>query len=44
MGKRLRTGIYEATCPQFEKAVVVAKFARFEWEVPYLGNETTAYE
>ncbi|QKX54495.1 uncharacterized protein TRUGW13939_01582 [Talaromyces rugulosus] len=42
MGKRLRTGIYEATCFQFENAVVVAKFARFEWEIPYLENESTA--
>lgn len=43
IGEKLRTGIYEATCSQFD-TVVVVKFARFEWEIQYLENETTAYE
>lgn len=43
VGEKLRTGIYEVTCPQFD-TIVVAKFARFEWEIQYLENETIAYE
>ncbi|KAB8202570.1 hypothetical protein BDV34DRAFT_228228 [Aspergillus parasiticus] len=43
VGKRLRTGIYEAQCPGFD-TVVVAKFARFHWEIRYMESETTAYE
>lgn len=43
VGRKLRTGIYEVTCPQFD-TLVVAKFARFEWEIGYLENETIAYE
>ncbi|KAE8378128.1 hypothetical protein BDV26DRAFT_262114 [Aspergillus bertholletiae] len=43
VGKRLRTGIYEARCPGFD-TVVVAKFARFHWEIRYMESETTAYE
>lgn len=43
VGKYLRTGIYEVTCPQFD-SIVVAKFARFEWEIQYMENETVAYE
>lgn len=39
VGKKLRTGIYEITCPKFD-SVVVAKFARFHWEIQYLENET----
>lgn len=43
VGRKLRTGIYEVTCPQFD-TLVVAKFARFEWEIGYLENETIPYE
>jgi hypothetical protein len=43
MGEKLRTGIYEVKCPLSDD-VVVAKFARFEWEIPYLESETTAYQ
>lgn len=43
VGEKLRTGIYEVTCPHFD-TVVVAKFARFEWEIQYLENEPVAYE
>ncbi|KAF7616337.1 hypothetical protein AFLA_009834 [Aspergillus flavus NRRL3357] len=43
VGKRLQTGIYEAQCPGFD-TVVVAKFARFHWEIRYMESETTAYE
>ncbi|KAH2761566.1 hypothetical protein KXW10_000388 [Aspergillus fumigatus] len=43
VGEKLRTGVYEVTCPRFD-TVVVAKFARFEWEIQYLENETVAYE
>ncbi|KAJ9301216.1 hypothetical protein DTO271G3_1351 [Paecilomyces variotii] len=42
IGAKLRTGIYEVQCPQFE-GIVVAKFARFEWEIQYLEDETIAY-
>lgn len=43
VGEKLRTGIYEITCSRFD-VPVVAKFARFEWEIQYLENETAAYE
>lgn len=43
VGEKLRTGVYEVTCPRFD-TFVVAKFARFEWEIQYLENETVAYE
>lgn len=39
--RRLRTGVYEAKCPQFEELVVV-KFARFDWEIGYMEGETAA--
>ena len=42
-GQKLRTGIYEVKCPLFDE-VIVAKFARFEWEIPYLESETTSYQ
>ncbi|RAK93326.1 alpha-galactosidase A precursor [Aspergillus costaricaensis CBS 115574] len=41
--RKLRTGIYKVKCPQYDN-VVVAKFARFPWEVQYIENETTAYQ
>ncbi|KAH6653366.1 alpha-galactosidase A precursor [Truncatella angustata] len=40
--KKLRSNVYEVTCPGFDSKVI-AKFARFEWEVPHLEAETTAY-
>ncbi|OKL61932.1 hypothetical protein UA08_03018 [Talaromyces atroroseus] len=43
VGQRVHTGIYEVTCQQFDTPVI-AKFARFEWEIQYMENETTAYE
>lgn len=43
VGEKLRTGIYEVTCPLFNDKIV-AKFARFPWEIQYLENETTAYQ
>lgn len=41
--RKLRSGVYEVSCPGFS-STIVAKFARFEWEVPQLEAETTAYE
>ena len=41
--RKLRTGIYQVRCPQYDDAVV-AKFARFSWEIQYIENETTAYQ
>lgn len=41
--QKLRTGIYEVKCSLFDDAVV-AKFARFPWEIQYMENETTAYQ
>ncbi|RHZ54869.1 uncharacterized protein CDV56_107894 [Aspergillus thermomutatus] len=43
VGRKLRTGVYEVSCPLFDN-VVVAKFARFDWEAQYMENETTAYQ
>lgn len=43
IGRKLRTGIYEAKCALFDDTVV-AKFARFPWEIRYMENETTAYQ
>lgn len=43
VGEKLRTGIYEIKCPIFD-TVVAAKFARFDWEIQYIENETTAYQ
>ncbi|KAL8396356.1 hypothetical protein RB594_004659 [Gaeumannomyces avenae] len=44
MGRRLRSNVWEATCARFGSKIVVAKFARFPWEVGYLAKETAAYE
>lgn len=41
-GQKVRTNVYEVTCPGFNSPVI-AKFARFEWEVPQLEVETAAY-
>jgi len=43
IGRKLRTGIYEAKSSLFDDIVVV-KFARFSWEIQYIENETTAYQ
>jgi hypothetical protein len=43
VGRKLRTCIYELTCPQFD-TIVVAKFARFERQIGYLENEAIAYK
>ncbi|KAJ5124884.1 uncharacterized protein N7515_008709 [Penicillium bovifimosum] len=43
VGEKLRTGIYEVKCHLFNEPVVI-KFARFDWEIQYLENETTAYQ
>lgn len=42
-GKKLRSGVYEATCPQF-LTTVIFKFARFEWEIDALDSECAAYQ
>ncbi|KAJ5622342.1 alpha-galactosidase A precursor [Penicillium herquei] len=44
IGEKLRTGIYEVECTQFPNRTIVAKFARFSWEIQYLENETKAYQ
>lgn len=43
MGKKLCSNVYEATSPRFS-STIIAKFARFSWEIPYLDSETAAYE
>lgn len=42
IGERLRSNVYMASSPQFEKPIV-AKFARFDWEIGYYIAETQAY-
>ncbi|KAL4917598.1 hypothetical protein BDW62DRAFT_201623 [Aspergillus aurantiobrunneus] len=42
VGNRVHTGIYEVTCPQFDRPVL-AKLAS-EFEIGYLESEATAYE
>lgn len=44
MGHKLRSNVYEATNPRFPSTVMIAKFARFPWEVQFLEAETRAYE
>lgn len=41
-GQKLRSGVYEAVSSGFPRPVV-AKFARFEWEIPALDRECMAY-
>ena len=43
MGRKLRSNVYEATCPRFSSAII-AKFARFTWEISQLDAETSAYQ
>lgn len=42
IGERLKSNVYVASSPQFPKAVV-AKFARFDWEIGYYVAETQVY-
>lgn len=42
-GKKLRSNVYEATTPSFS-CTIVAKFARFAWEIDYLESECLAYQ
>ena len=42
-GTKLRSGVYEATSPRFP-VTVVAKFARFAWEIDAIENESAAYQ
>ncbi|KAJ5731357.1 uncharacterized protein N7483_005865 [Penicillium malachiteum] len=45
IGEKLRTGIYEVEYKsQIPNRTIVAKFARFPWEIQYLENETKAYQ
>ncbi|KAI9753683.1 MAG: hypothetical protein M4579_005035 [Chaenotheca gracillima] len=44
--KTILPNVYEATCPALglgEDTVVIAKLARFPWEIDYYNNETQAY-
>ncbi|KAF2962983.1 hypothetical protein GQX73_g10595 [Xylaria multiplex] len=41
--RKLRSNVYEAACSRLG-ATVVAKFARFSWEIPQVEAETVAYE
>lgn len=43
IGQKLRSNVYETTSPRFN-STIIAKFARFSWEIPYLDSETAAYE
>jgi predicted Ser/Thr protein kinase len=42
IGERLRANVYEVSSPQFDRRVI-AKFARFEWEIGYYVAETQVY-
>ncbi len=42
MDQRLRSNVYLASSPQFEKPLI-AKYARFDWEIGYYTAETRAY-
>lgn len=42
IGERLRANVYVASASQFEKPII-AKFARFEWEIGYYITETQVY-
>jgi hypothetical protein len=43
IGRKLRTRIYEATSSSvFGDQTIVAKFARFPWEIGYIEGDTTA--
>jgi hypothetical protein len=40
--QRLRANVYMASSPQFEKPII-AKFARFDWEIGYYTAESQVY-
>lgn len=42
IGNELRSNVYVAFCPGVD-APIVAKFARFDWEIPQLQAETEVY-
>jgi hypothetical protein len=42
IGERLRANVYIASSPEFEKPII-AKFARFHWEIGYYIAETQVY-
>lgn len=42
LGQNIRSNLYETTCTRLVSAVI-AKFARFSWEIPQLEKETMAY-
>jgi hypothetical protein len=42
IGQRLRANVYVASSSQFKKPII-AKFARFEWEIGYYITETQVY-
>ena len=41
--QQLRSNVLEVTCDRFD-SIVVAKFARFPWEIPQFESETTVYK
>ena len=43
MCEKLRSNVWQVTSPQFESEII-AKFAVFPWEIPYLEAETAAYQ
>lgn len=43
IGKRLERDVYEVKCPSFDD-IIIAKLARFDWEIFYMEFETTAYQ
>lgn len=43
VGEKLRTGLYEVQMPGCSETVI-AKFARFDWEIGYLDSECAAYQ
>lgn len=43
MGRKIRSATYEATSPLLE-GCVIAKFARFEWEIGQVDAESKAYQ
>jgi serine/threonine protein kinase len=42
-GNKLRSGVYEVTCAKL-RGTVIAKFARFEWEIDAVDEECAAYQ
>lgn len=42
IGKKLRSNVYEVQCDVLS-GTVIAKYARFDWEVPFMAAETEIY-